>query len=119
MASSCGSTRKSTKQAEDASSCNPYYGQYSQVPFPYFLRILFGAAKKKRGRATMPLIIMSGRPSTGKTTRAQELEKYFKETCQKTTHLINEETLLIDKKEGYQGIHFTILLLNLPPLVPF
>ena len=67
----------------------------------------------------MPLIIMSGRPSTGKTTRAQELEKYFRETCQKTTHLINEETLLIDKKEGYQGIHFTILLLNLPPLVPF
>jgi len=50
----------------------------------------------------MPLIIMRGRPCTGKTSRAQELEKYFRETCQKTTHLINEENLLIDKKEGYK-----------------
>jgi protein KTI12 len=50
----------------------------------------------------MPLIIICGIPSSGKTTRAKELEKYFREECGKVTHLINEEYLLINKAEGYK-----------------
>lgn len=61
----------------------------------------------------MPLIIMCGFPSSGKTVRAKKIEKYFSErfaSQQKTNavHLINDETLGISK-DSYKGNHFCSL----------
>lgn len=47
--------------------------------------------------------MMCGIPSSGKTTKAKELYEYLKEKNQKAV-LINEESLLIKRSEGYQGI---------------
>ena len=41
----------------------------------------------------MPLIILTGFPSSGKSTAAQKLEKFFKEK-EKTVHVVSEELLL-------------------------
>ncbi|KAF2076651.1 hypothetical protein CYY_002021 [Polysphondylium violaceum] len=49
----------------------------------------------------MPLIVMSGIPGSGKTKRAQEIYKHFTEMGKKVI-IINEESLLIDKNEGYK-----------------
>ncbi|XP_059618396.1 protein KTI12 homolog [Phlebotomus argentipes] len=38
----------------------------------------------------MPLIILSGIPSSGKTTRAQQLEKFFREEKNLTVHVVSE-----------------------------
>ncbi|KAL6070180.1 kti12, chromatin associated [Balamuthia mandrillaris] len=50
----------------------------------------------------MPLVVMCGIPASGKTTRAQELERFLKEQCGKSTLLINEESLHINKKDTYK-----------------
>lgn len=39
----------------------------------------------------MPLLMMTGRPGSGKTTRAKELEKIFTEKYNKKVILLNEE----------------------------
>lgn len=44
----------------------------------------------------MPLIILSGILSSGKTSRALELYEYFKFKCNKNVHIINEN-LFINK----------------------
>lgn len=61
----------------------------------------------------MPLIMMCGIPCSGKTSRAKELYEYLKEKNQKVV-LINEESLLIKRSEGYQGIIsiFKIVILS-------
>lgn len=48
----------------------------------------------------MPLIVMCGLPCSGKTTRAAEIEKFFKEKEVKV-HLIGDNYLGIDKNEVY------------------
>ena len=56
----------------------------------------------------MPLITFSGLPLSGKTTRALELKKYLENyietnsTSIKRIILLNEESLLIDKKIAYR-----------------
>ncbi|XP_047004061.1 protein KTI12 homolog isoform X1 [Schistocerca americana] len=42
----------------------------------------------------MPLIIITGYPSSGKTTRASQLKEYFEERMKKTVHTVNEETVM-------------------------
>jgi protein KTI12 len=50
----------------------------------------------------MPLIVLSGIPASGKTTRANELYRYFA-AKHIAVRLINEESLLIVRDEGYKG----------------
>jgi protein KTI12 len=56
----------------------------------------------------MPLVTFSGYPLSGKTTRAAELQKYLENYIQtnstsiKRIVLLNEESLMIDKKIAYQ-----------------
>lgn len=45
----------------------------------------------------MPLLMISGRPGSGKTTRAKELEKIFTEKYQKKVMIINEEAFGLEK----------------------
>ncbi|KAM9981262.1 hypothetical protein ACTFIY_003565 [Dictyostelium cf. discoideum] len=49
----------------------------------------------------MPLIVLSGPPCSGKTTRAKELYEHFTNLGKKAI-IINEESLLINKNEGYK-----------------
>ncbi|GAM25867.1 hypothetical protein SAMD00019534_090420, partial [Acytostelium subglobosum LB1] len=49
----------------------------------------------------MPLIVMSGPPSSGKTTRANDISKHFTELGKKVI-IINEESMLINKNAGYK-----------------
>ncbi|XP_049837408.1 protein KTI12 homolog isoform X2 [Schistocerca gregaria] len=42
----------------------------------------------------MPLIIITGYPRSGKTTRATQLKEYFEERMKKTVHTVNEETVM-------------------------
>lgn len=51
----------------------------------------------------MPLIVMCGIPSCGKTTRAKEIEAFFKNE-QKNVHIVSEDTMLIDKQKAYLGM---------------
>ena len=55
----------------------------------------------------MPMIIICGIPSSGKTTRSNEIEKYFNDKFKAegksiNVHLINDESLGITK-ESYRG----------------
>ena len=49
----------------------------------------------------MPLIVMWGRPCSGKTTRALQIKAYFEEEHKKEVVLLNEEELKFDKNEYY------------------
>jgi len=51
----------------------------------------------------MPLVLMVGIPSSGKTTRALELEQYFKEEHKQNVVVINEEFLKMDKNQSYKS----------------
>ena len=52
----------------------------------------------------MPLIIITGKPCTGKTTFAKQLvEHLLKTNSENNVALVNEESLLIKKKEGYKN----------------
>ena len=53
----------------------------------------------------MPLIIISGKPCTGKTTFATLLVEYLKSRSnnQVNIELINEESLKINKLDGYKS----------------
>lgn len=46
----------------------------------------------------MPLIIMTGFPSSGKTYRALELKKYFEEQRNKTVHIVSELEAIIKSR---------------------
>jgi len=54
----------------------------------------------------MPLILITGYPSSGKTTRALELKNFFEIEFKLDVVVINEENLSIDKIEAYQGKKF-------------
>jgi len=49
----------------------------------------------------MPLIVLVGVPSSGKTTRAQLLKKYLEEEQKRSVVLISEESLEMRKGEFY------------------
>ncbi|EGC36124.1 hypothetical protein DICPUDRAFT_32350 [Dictyostelium purpureum] len=49
----------------------------------------------------MPLIVLSGIPSSGKSQRAKDLYDHFTQMGKKVV-IISEETLLINKNEGYK-----------------
>ena len=52
----------------------------------------------------MPLIVLAGRPSTGKTVVAERLAEYLRKSCgYKVVVVLNEESLHIDRSEGYKG----------------
>ena len=51
----------------------------------------------------MPLIIITGKPCTGKTTFARALVEYLKSRNLAQVELVNEESLNITKKEGYKN----------------
>lgn len=55
----------------------------------------------------MPLIIITGIPSSGKTTRAQELKSYFEEKRGKKVEIISEGETIVktgyDKNTFYSG----------------
>jgi protein KTI12 len=51
----------------------------------------------------MPLVVFCGPPCSGKTTRAKELFNHIKNEGKRDVVLINEESLLINKNEGYAG----------------
>lgn len=56
----------------------------------------------------MPLVVFSGLPASGKTTRALQLQKALEDKCAASSrkfkiHLINDDTLGINR-EVYRGI---------------
>lgn len=60
----------------------------------------------------MPLIIMTGIPSSGKTTRSNELKSFF-ESNKKEVHIVSELEQIIkagfDKNSFFAGIYKTCL----------
>ncbi len=52
----------------------------------------------------MPLIIVVGGPSSGKTRRATELAEHFTKVHSKNVVLINEEALKLNKAECYKDV---------------
>lgn len=59
----------------------------------------------------MPLIVITGFPSSGKTTRAQELKKHF-EDAGKEVHVVTEEEKIINagftKDAVYEGNNYNV-----------
>ena len=52
----------------------------------------------------MPLIVMSGLPSSGKTTRANELEDLLKRHCpDKEVHLVSDDYSIVSKNQLYSS----------------
>ncbi|XP_024911787.1 protein KTI12 homolog [Cynoglossus semilaevis] len=49
----------------------------------------------------MPLIVMCGFPSSGKTRRAEELKVYFEQTSKLKVHIVGETSLAVDKNSVY------------------
>lgn len=54
----------------------------------------------------MPLILITGFPCSGKTTRANEIKEYFEKNHNSNVVLINEEVLSIKKDEAYKGFYY-------------
>ncbi|KAM3132889.1 hypothetical protein pb186bvf_015037 [Paramecium bursaria] len=50
----------------------------------------------------MPLLIICGRPGSGKTKRAQEIANYIQTNFQKECIIVNEENSKIIRNEGYK-----------------
>jgi protein KTI12 len=70
----------------------------------------------------MPLIIMTGFPSSGKTKRSEEIKAFFEERCKAEDkklriHVVNDEMLGISKSaykgESYKGRHKHYRTVNL------
>jgi len=53
-----------------------------------------------RSRTPMPLIVLCGLPSSGKTSRAKQLAEYF-ENSSKTVSIISDHSLINDKNKVY------------------
>jgi len=51
----------------------------------------------------MPFIIMCGLPSSGKTTRTNELKKYFEDNQSKRTIIVSDHRHDVDKNDVYLG----------------
>jgi signal recognition particle GTPase len=64
------------------------------TPFKINLRLLIQA---------MPLVVMVGIPSSGKTTLALKLKKFLETTQKRSVVHLNEEILHLEKDEYYKG----------------
>lgn len=42
----------------------------------------------------MPLILITGIPSSGKSTRALEIKSFFEDVHERTVHLVNENNII-------------------------
>lgn len=51
----------------------------------------------------MPLIVMCGYPSSGKTRRAHELKEYFTQNTERKVHIVGDEDQGFDKNSVYAG----------------
>ena len=51
----------------------------------------------------MPLIIICGLPSSGKTTRTNELKEYFEKNLSKVVHVVSDNNFNINKNACYSG----------------
>ena len=51
----------------------------------------------------MPLVVMCGFPSSGKTRRAQELKEYFEKNTERKIHVVGDGTMCIEKNSVYAG----------------
>lgn len=51
----------------------------------------------------MPLVIMCGFPSSGKTTRCEELAKFFREEMQKDVEIVSDRDIGLSKNDIYSG----------------
>lgn len=64
----------------------------------------------------MPLILMVGLPSSGKTTRAREIQKYFRDQQHKEVILISDNEIIsnmnMDKNVLYLGSYKLINNIN-------
>lgn len=64
----------------------------------------------------MPLIILTGIPSSGKTTRANELKDYFESKRDKKVEIISEVDAIVkagyDKNKFYSGMFILSQILN-------
>jgi protein KTI12 len=49
----------------------------------------------------MPLIVMCGIPGSGKTSKSLALKEYFETKHKITVHIINEESMSLQKNEAY------------------
>lgn len=52
----------------------------------------------------MPLVVMCGYPSSGKSKRAEELKNHLENSRGKTVHLAGDETINLERNEVYAGI---------------
>ncbi|MES1916878.1 MAG: hypothetical protein MHM6MM_008656 [Cercozoa sp. M6MM] len=58
----------------------------------------------------MPLITMCGQPCAGKTWRAHQLQQFLERAMEEgdvkrmPVHMVNEETLGIDRRDAYSGV---------------
>ena len=51
----------------------------------------------------MPLIIIVGLPSSGKTSRTNELKEYFERQLNKSVDIVSDINFNIDKNDYYSG----------------
>jgi tRNA uridine 5-carbamoylmethylation protein Kti12 len=51
----------------------------------------------------MPLILIVGRPSSGKTRRALKLKEYIETELSQEVVILNEEMLKMNRNECYSG----------------
>lgn len=45
----------------------------------------------------MPLIVLAGLPSSGKTTRCDQIRKYF-QNMEKNVHVVSENDIILEQK---------------------
>ena len=51
----------------------------------------------------MPLIIIVGLPSSGKTTKTNELKEYFERKFNKSVDIVSDKNFNINKNSYYSG----------------
>ena len=51
----------------------------------------------------MPLVLICGFPSSGKTTRATELKEHLEDKCKKVVNIISDHSLGVNRTNVYEG----------------
>ena len=63
----------------------------------------FGEKSQGTKLHIMPFVLMCGFPSSGKSTRAEQLRQHITETTKRTVLIVGDETIGIDKNDVYAG----------------